>query len=82
MRAAIGTRVFGCDDCLAVCPWNKFAEASREIRFHARDGTDSPPIAELLTLDDADLSDDTMPDIDDFATSKPADHLDDEEDKD
>ena len=52
-RAAIGNRVFGCDDCLAVCPWNKFAAAAREIRFRARHETDNPPLAELLTLDDA-----------------------------
>ncbi len=55
MRAAIGNRVFGCDDCLAVCPWNKFADASREVRFAARTGTgtDDPPLAMLLSLDDA-----------------------------
>ncbi|MGQ0671592.1 MAG: tRNA epoxyqueuosine(34) reductase QueG [Hyphomicrobium sp.] len=52
-RAAIGNRVFGCDDCLAVCPWNKFAEAAREARFAARAETDDPPLAELLNLDDA-----------------------------
>ncbi len=52
-RVPLGNRVFGCDDCLAVCPWNKFAEASHEIRFHARDGTDSPPLSVLLALDDA-----------------------------
>ncbi len=52
-REAIGNRVFGCDDCLAVCPWNKFAEATNEIRFHARYGTDNPPLADLLALDDA-----------------------------
>jgi epoxyqueuosine reductase len=52
-RAPMGNRVFGCDDCLAVCPWNKFAEAGREIRFAARAETDDPPIAELLELDDA-----------------------------
>jgi epoxyqueuosine reductase len=51
-RAAIGNRVFGCDDCLAVCPWNKFAEAAREMRFRARAETDDPPLAELLALDD------------------------------
>jgi epoxyqueuosine reductase len=51
-RAAIGNRVFGCDDCLAVCPWNKFAAASRDIRFKARAGTDSPPLVELLALSD------------------------------
>ena len=49
----MGNRVFGCDDCLAVCPWNKFAEASREMRFHKRPETTEPPLAELLQLDDA-----------------------------
>ena len=39
-RAPIGNRVFGCDDCLAVCPWNKFAEAARETKLAARDGSD------------------------------------------
>jgi len=53
MRAAIGNRVFGCDDCLAVCPWNKFASASREMQFANREATDNPPIAALLALDDA-----------------------------
>ena len=52
-RPAIGNRVFGCDDCLAVCPWNKFAESAREMRFRARLGTDNPPLSELLWLDDA-----------------------------
>jgi len=51
-RAAIGNRVFGCDDCLSVCPWNKFAEASREAKFAAVEGTDLPPLADLLALDD------------------------------
>lgn len=52
-RAAMGNRVFGCDDCLAVCPWNKFAAQSREAAFAARQGVDNPPLAELLSLDDA-----------------------------
>jgi epoxyqueuosine reductase len=52
-RRAMGNRVFGCDDCLAVCPWNKFAATAREARFHARAETDNPPLAELLQLDDA-----------------------------
>ncbi len=52
-RRPMGNRVFGCDDCLAVCPWNKFAAAAREARFHARAETDNPPLAELLQLDDA-----------------------------
>jgi epoxyqueuosine reductase len=51
-RQPIGNRVFGCDDCLAVCPWNKFAEASREAQFAARAATDNPPLADLLALDD------------------------------
>ena len=53
-RAPIGNRVFGCDDCLAVCPWNKFAEAARQTKLQAlRRARDSPPLAELLALDDA-----------------------------
>ncbi len=55
LRGKMGNRIYGCDDCLAVCPWNKFAEASREIRFAAREETRNPPLAELLTLDDADF---------------------------
>lgn len=51
-RPAIGNRIYGCDDCLAVCPWNKFAAVSRELRFAARDETANPPISELLTLTD------------------------------
>jgi epoxyqueuosine reductase len=51
-RVPMGNRVFGCDDCLAVCPWNKFAAAAREARFSARPETDNPPLAELLGLDD------------------------------
>ncbi|WP_045837298.1 tRNA epoxyqueuosine(34) reductase QueG [Hyphomicrobium sp. 99] len=52
-RAPIGNRVFGCDDCAAVCPWNKFATTATEIRYAARPETDNPPLAELLALDDA-----------------------------
>lgn len=52
-REAMGNRVFGCDDCLAVCPWNKFAEASREAKYASGSGTASPPLAEILALDDA-----------------------------
>ncbi|WP_339873156.1 tRNA epoxyqueuosine(34) reductase QueG [uncultured Brevundimonas sp.] len=52
-RAATGSRIYGCDDCLAVCPWNKFAAASREARLQARDGLNGPRLAELATLDDA-----------------------------
>ncbi|MGO8952787.1 MAG: tRNA epoxyqueuosine(34) reductase QueG [Rhodomicrobium sp.] len=52
-RVPIGNRIYGCDDCLAVCPWNKFAKAAHEARFHALPGADNPPLAELLSLDDA-----------------------------
>ena len=52
-RKAIGNRVFGCDDCLAVCPWNKFAAATREAKLQVREAANSPPLGELLALDDA-----------------------------
>jgi len=52
-RRAMGNRVFGCDDCLAVCPWNKFAVAGRETRLQVREAARSPPLAALLALDDA-----------------------------
>ncbi|MFV0298685.1 MAG: tRNA epoxyqueuosine(34) reductase QueG, partial [Hyphomicrobiaceae bacterium] len=52
-RAALANRVYGCDDCLAVCPWNKFAQRAREHRLHARGETDNPALGELLLLDDA-----------------------------
>lgn len=51
-REPMGNRVFGCDDCLAVCPWNKFAEASQEAKFAASSATDDPPLSEWLALDD------------------------------
>ena len=52
-RKAMGNRIYGCDDCLAVCPWNKFAETAREAKLQARDDLKSPSLAFLLTLDDA-----------------------------
>ncbi|MEQ1708306.1 MAG: tRNA epoxyqueuosine(34) reductase QueG [Terricaulis sp.] len=52
-RAALGNRVFGCDDCLAVCPWNKFAAKAREARLALRDELRLAPLAELAALDDA-----------------------------
>jgi len=51
-RAAMGNRIYGCDDCLAVCPWNKFAESAREAAFHARETLQSPTLADLARLDD------------------------------
>ena len=52
-REALGNRVFGCDDCLAVCPWNKFAQTAREARMVMRDELRLAPLAELAALDDA-----------------------------
>jgi epoxyqueuosine reductase len=52
-RAAMGNRIYGCDDCLAVCPWNKFARTTREAKLKARDDLAAPPLAELAALDDA-----------------------------
>ncbi len=52
-RKAIGNRIYGCDDCLAVCPWNKFASISREQRLAAREENRAPSLAELAALDDA-----------------------------
>jgi len=53
LRPLIGNRIYGCDDCLAACPWNKFAEAGREMKLKARDDLEAPLLTELLTLDDA-----------------------------
>ena len=50
---AIGNRIYGCDDCLAVCPWNKFASAGREAKLAARADLNAPPLAELARLDEA-----------------------------
>ena len=52
-RQAIGNRIYGCDDCLAVCPWNKFAQAGREVKLAARQELRAPDLAALATLDDA-----------------------------
>lgn len=51
LRSLMGNRIYGCDDCLAVCPWNKFAKAATEIGYQPRVG--APELAELATLDDA-----------------------------
>jgi epoxyqueuosine reductase len=52
-RPLIGNRIYGCDDCLAVCPWNKFASEASEMKLKAREDLKEPSIALLLTLDDA-----------------------------
>lgn len=51
-RKAMGNRIYGCDDCLAVCPWNKFATSAREARLQARDDLNAPSLADLAKLDD------------------------------
>lgn len=51
LRALMGNRIYGCDDCLAVCPWNKFAQAATEIGYQPRVG--APELADLAALDDA-----------------------------
>ena len=52
-RKAIGNRIYGCDDCLAVCPWNKFAQQGHEAKLAARESLRAPALAELAGLDDA-----------------------------
>lgn len=52
-RTALGNRIYGCDDCLAVCPWNKFAQQTNEIRLEAREAFRAPALADLASLDDA-----------------------------
>jgi epoxyqueuosine reductase len=53
LRPLMGNRIFGCDDCLAVCPWNKFARAGREAKLAARETLRAPALGELAQLDDA-----------------------------
>ena len=53
LRPLMGNRIYGCDDCLAVCPWNKFAQAGREAKLAARDTLRAPELADLTRLGDA-----------------------------
>ncbi|WP_276617453.1 tRNA epoxyqueuosine(34) reductase QueG [Qingshengfaniella alkalisoli] len=55
LREKLGNRIYGCDDCLGVCPWNKFAAESREVKYAAREDLTSPKLAELATLDDTEF---------------------------
>jgi epoxyqueuosine reductase len=55
LRPLIGNRIYGCDDCLAVCPWNKFAQAACEPDFRPRAALTAPRLAELAALDDAEF---------------------------
>jgi len=52
-RKPIGNRIYGCDDCLAVCPWNKFAQTANETKLKARNDLNAPPLIDLARLDDA-----------------------------
>jgi epoxyqueuosine reductase len=53
LRPKLGNRIYGCDDCLAVCPWNRFARASAHPKLQAREDRIAPPLADLASLDDA-----------------------------
>ncbi|MFM8940761.1 MAG: epoxyqueuosine reductase, partial [Phenylobacterium sp.] len=53
LRPGLGNRIYGCDDCLAVCPWNKFAQAGREQKLAAKADRVEPPLAEVAALDEA-----------------------------
>lgn len=53
LRPLLGNRIYGCDDCLAACPWNKFATEAREAKYHARPELVAPALADLAVLDDA-----------------------------
>ena len=53
LREKIGNRIYGCDDCLAICPWNKFAQRAREAKLQARADLCAPPLEKLATLDEA-----------------------------
>lgn len=55
LRPLIGTRIYGCDDCLSVCPWNKYAVRTDEVAFLPRDGFEGPRLAALAKLDDTDF---------------------------
>ena len=52
-RPLMGNRIYGCDDCLAACPWNKFARSAKEMKLQPRTDLMEPPLADLLALDDA-----------------------------
>nr|WP_143152692.1 tRNA epoxyqueuosine(34) reductase QueG [Marivita hallyeonensis] len=52
LRPLMGNRIYGCDDCLAVCPWNKFAERAAEVKYHAREDLLAPDLADMAQLDD------------------------------
>ncbi|MDA7429521.1 tRNA epoxyqueuosine(34) reductase QueG [Primorskyibacter aestuariivivens] len=52
LRPLLGNRIYGCDDCLAICPWNKFAQQATEVKYHARHDLRAPELERLAQLDD------------------------------
>ena len=52
LRSKMGNRIYGCDDCLAICPWNKFAQTAAEIKVKAKEDLNNPDLSELATLSD------------------------------
>jgi len=53
LREAMGNRIYGCDDCLAICPWNKYAQTAKDAKIKAREDLNQPALDELAHLDDA-----------------------------
>jgi epoxyqueuosine reductase len=53
LRPGLGNHIYGCDDCLAVCPWNKFAVVASDMRYAAQGDLAAPPLRDLVVLDDA-----------------------------
>ena len=53
LRSKIGNRIYGCDDCLAVCPWNKFAASSHDLKLTAAKARTLPTLLDMLSLDEA-----------------------------
>ena len=52
LRGKIGNRIYGCDDCLAVCPWNKFAKSATELKYHSKKDLNLQPLEDLAILTD------------------------------
>ena len=71
LRPAMGNRIYGCDDCLAVCPWNKFAAQGREAKLAARELLRAPRLAELARLDDAQFRSHVFQDVDQAQRPRP-----------
>ena len=71
LRPLMGNRIYGCDDCLAVCPWNKFASAGHEAKLAARDLLRAPTLAELSRLDDAQFRNVVFQDLDQAHRPRP-----------